>query len=72
MASVLKDLLAIRDVYDQVNVQRVAHQGASSSGRLVLGDDVKVELTDDGYKALTTAVDELRARMIAPEDKANA
>lgn len=69
VASVLKDLTLIRDVYDQVDVKRVAHQGASSSGRMVLGDDVKVELTEEKYQALAGAVDALRAQMIAPEDQ---
>lgn len=72
VASMMKDLVVIRDVYDQVDVKRVAHQGASTSGRMVLGDDMEVELTDDKYNALAKAVDELRARMTAPEDKTNA
>ena len=55
-----------------MDVKRVAHQGASTSGRMVLGDDMQVELTDDKYNALAKAVDELRARMTAPEDKTNA
>jgi len=67
VASVMTDLLAIRDIYDQVNVKRVVHQGPSTTGRMVLGDDVEVELTDEKYQALKTAVDELRGRMIQPE-----
>ncbi len=72
VAAVMKDMISIRDIYDQVNVQRVAHQGASASGRMVLGDDVRVELTDEKYQTLKAAIDELRARMTAPEDKINA
>jgi hypothetical protein len=72
VASLMKDLVAIRDVYDQVDVKRVVHQGATTSGRMVLGDDTQVELTDDKYQALVKAVDELRTRMTAPEDKTNA
>lgn len=72
VAAVLKDLIAVRDVYDQVDVKRVAHQGASSSGRMVLGDDLQVDLTAEKYQALAKAVDDLRARMTAPEDKTNA
>jgi len=68
VAALLKDLTVIRDVYDQVNVKRVANQGTSASGRMVLGDDVQMELTDEKFQALITAVDELRARMIAPEN----
>ncbi|MBX2973857.1 MAG: hypothetical protein KF797_12200 [Flavobacteriales bacterium] len=72
VAGVMKDLIAVRDIYDQVNVKRVAHQGPSTSGRMVLGDDVNVELTDEKYRALREAVAGLRARMIQPEDESNA
>ncbi|HRH68948.1 MAG TPA: hypothetical protein PLB89_05525 [Flavobacteriales bacterium] len=72
VAELLTELMVIRDVYDQVNVKRVAHQGTSASGRMVLGDDVQIELTEEKFQALVAAVDELRARMIAPEDKTNA
>ncbi len=71
VAAVMKDLIAVRDIYDQVNVKRIVHQGASVSGRMVLGDDLQVELTDEKYGSLMTAVEELRARMVAPEDKSN-
>lgn len=72
VASIMKELVAIRDIYDQVDVKRVAHQGASSSGRMILGDDIQIQLTDEKYQALSTAVDALRARMTTPEDKTNA
>jgi len=72
VAAVRKDLIAVRDIYDQVDVKRVAHQGSSTSGRMVLGDDVRVELTDAKYQTLRTAITDLRARMTAPEDKTNA
>lgn len=72
VAAVRKDLIAVRDIYDQVDVKRVAHQGSSTSGRMVLGDDVRVELTDAKYQTLKTAITDLRARMTAPEDKTNA
>lgn len=71
VAGVMKDLVAVRDIYDQVNVKRIAHKSPSSSGRMVLGDDTQMELTDEKYGALRTAVDELRTRMVAPEDKTN-
>ncbi|MCB0763929.1 MAG: hypothetical protein R2815_03260 [Flavobacteriales bacterium] len=61
-------LLAIRDIYDQLNVQRVAHQGGSTSGRMVLGDDVTMELTPEKYQELVQAVDRLREEMVRPED----
>lgn len=72
VAAMVKELVAIRDIYDQVDIQRVAHQGTSSSGRMVLGDDVKMDLTDAKYTTLLEAVDQLRAKMTAPEDKTNA
>lgn len=72
VAALLKDLIAIRDIYDQVNVQRMAHEGATPSGRMVLGDDVKLDLTEEKYQALVQAVDDVRTRLTAPEDKTNA
>lgn len=72
VAAVRKDLITVRDIYDQVDVKRVAHQGSSTSGRMVLGDDVRVELTDAKYETLRAAITDLRARMTAPEDKTNA
>lgn len=72
VSAMMKELMAIRDIYDQVDVKRVAHEGASTSGRMILGDDVQMDLTKDKYQALVNAVDDLRARMIAPEDKTNA
>ena len=71
VANTMMELTAIRDIYDQVNVKRVAHQGASTSGRMVLGDDVQMELTSEKYQALVDAVEDLRTRMTAPEDKSN-
>lgn len=72
VASLQKELLAIRSIYDQVNVQRVAHEGASTSGRMVLGDDVTMDMTEEKYQALMQAVENLRERMITPEDKTKA
>lgn len=72
VASLRKELLAIRSIYDQVNVQRAAHKGTSTSGRMVLGDDVTMDMTEEKYQALMQAVEQLRDRMIIPEDKSNA
>ncbi len=71
VALLRKDLLAIRDIYDQLNVKRVVHKGVSTSGRMVLGDDVMMEMTDDKFQMLVQAVDALRNRMTAPEDQTN-
>lgn len=72
VASVMKELTTVRDIYDQVAVKRVVHQGTSSSGRMVLGDDVHLDLTEEKYQSLKTAVSDLRTRLITPEDKTNA
>ncbi len=68
VAGLLNELTTIRDIYDQVNVKRVTHQGASASGRMILGDDIQLELTDEKYRSLVQAVQDLRSRLIAPED----
>lgn len=72
VADTYRELIAIRDIYDKVNVKRVAHDGPSSSGRMVLGDDIHVELTTEHYNELVQAVDRLRAARTAVEDKTNA
>ncbi|MEZ4756452.1 MAG: hypothetical protein R2817_06460 [Flavobacteriales bacterium] len=72
VAGVHKDLLAIRDIYDQVNMKRVPHRATNTSGRMVLGDDVEIDLTADKYAELVKAVDQLRARITQPEDRNNA
>ena len=61
-------LLGIRNIYDQLNVKRVVHDGATGSGRMVLGEDAVIELSAEKYIALEKAVEDLRAYMIAPED----
>jgi len=71
VAALRTELLAIRDIYDQVDVKRVPHEGRSSSGRMVLGDDIRMDLTPDKYQSLTSAVDKLRAELIRPEDTTN-
>lgn len=69
-AQVYADLVAVRSIYDQLEVKHTAHEGASPSGRMVLGDDVTIELTPTKYKELTEAVEALRARWTQPEDGA--
>jgi len=71
VAGLYKELVTIRDIYDQVNVKRVAHEGASTSGRMVLGDDIQMDLTAEKYNELVQAVDRLRAAWTAVEDKTN-
>ena len=72
VADMYKELVAIRDIYDQVNVKRIAHEGLSTSGRMVLGDDIQVELTTEHYNELVQAVDRLRTARTAVEDQTNA
>ncbi len=72
VAGIHKDLLAIRDIYDKVNMKRVPHRATNTSGRMVLGDDVEIDLTADKYAELVKAVDQLRARITLPEDRNNA
>lgn len=72
VGGIYTELLGVRDIYDQLNVKRAAHQGASASGRMVLGEDVTVEMTDAKYAELVRAVDRLRAEWTRPEDKTNA
>ncbi|MBK8338602.1 MAG: hypothetical protein IPK99_00625 [Flavobacteriales bacterium] len=70
VAPVRDRLVEIRDIYDQVNVRRSAHQGPSSSGRMVLGDDVTVSLTQEKYTELQRAVETLREELVRPEGQA--
>ncbi|MBK8500320.1 MAG: hypothetical protein IPL52_16255 [Flavobacteriales bacterium] len=72
VAGIYTELLALRDIYDQVNVSRVPHQGTSASGRMVLGEDITVELTDTKYIELMQAVDRLRSEWTKPEDATDA
>lgn len=62
-------LMAIRDIYDQLNVVRTRNTGKSTSGRMVLGDDVSVSITGAKYEEIRAAVTELRATITQAEDK---
>ena len=64
-----QELIIIRSIYDRLEVRRVPHEGATGSGRMVLGDDLFVELTAAQYIELEQAVQALRERMTTPEDK---
>lgn len=67
-----KRLIAVRDVYDHITVKRSSPQGPSASGRMVLGDDVQLEMTDEKYMELVKVVEALRADLTRPEDEQNA
>ena len=70
--NIYTELLTLRDIYDQLDVKRAPHQGASASGRMVLGDDMTVVLTDAKFNELVQAVDRLRAEWTKPEDAPDA
>lgn len=72
VAAVRAELLALREIYDAVNVKRVPHEGRSTSGRMVLGDDITVELTGEKFQELSQAVKRLRDQWTAPENTSNA
>lgn len=63
-----KQLMALREIYDTFPVIRTAHDGPSPSGRPILGDDVTVVITTEGFEKLAAAVEELRDAVITPED----
>lgn len=71
VAALRQRLIGIQDIFDQLNVQRKAHQGKSSSGRVVLGEDVKLELTEEKYTQLERAIRELRRELTSTEDQPN-
>lgn len=68
VAPLRSELIAIRSIYDQLNVVRKPHEGPSASGRMVIGDDVSVSITADKFDQLKQAVVALRTRITRPED----
>ncbi|HMN04624.1 MAG TPA: hypothetical protein PKD45_02775 [Flavobacteriales bacterium] len=63
-----QELLKLRDIYDTFPVIRTEQAKASASGRQVLGEDVVVVITAQGFKELAAAVEALRDDIITPED----
>lgn len=61
-------LLAIRDIYDTFPVVREPHKGISPSGRAILGDDIQILATPEGFQLLSNALEALREDIIRPED----
>lgn len=72
VASLRSELMVLRDIYDRVALTRRPHEGVSSSGRMVLGDDVDMDMTMDQYRDLEQAVTRLRDQVTKPEDKTTA
>ncbi|MBK8949392.1 MAG: hypothetical protein IPM68_11200 [Flavobacteriales bacterium] len=67
VAPIWERMIALRDIYDRMQVQRTTHAGKSSSGRMVLGDDLNVQLSAERYGELQAAVEALRAELVSPE-----
>ncbi len=68
VAEIRAELQKLRNIYDTFPVIRTAHAGASPSGRQILGEDVLVVITAEGFKELAAAVEEVRDAIITPED----
>lgn len=72
LASLRVQLGRILDLYDSMNIQRRPHQGRSTSGRMVLGDDVVMEMSEEKFTAIKDAISRLRTTITRTEDKPNA
>lgn len=66
VARIREGLLKLRDTYDTFPVLRTAHQGTSPSGRPVLGEDVTVVITPEGFRKLAADLETLRDSIIQP------
>lgn len=66
--SVRNELSKLRDIYDTFPVVRGEHPEKSPSGRQILGDDITIVITTDGFNQLTKRVEALRESIILPED----
>lgn len=62
-------LTRILDLYDTMNVHRKPHASKSSSGRMVLGEDIVLEMNDEKYQSIKEAVTSLRADLTRTEDQ---
>ncbi|MEX1132484.1 MAG: hypothetical protein WEC15_04595, partial [Flavobacteriales bacterium] len=62
-------LTRILDLYDTMNVHRKPHASKSTSGRMVLGEDIVVEITEDKYQTIKEAISSLRAELTRTEDQ---
>lgn len=64
-------LIAVRDLYDRLEVTRTPHgDSPSSSGRMVLGDDVTVAMTSEQFTGIRDAVEGLRETITRSEGTA--
>ena len=69
---VREQLAELRSIFDAVPVTRTVHEGKSSSGRMVLGDDVRVNLSEANYTAISQAVATLREQLTRTDEQAKA
>ncbi len=72
VAALHAELGAIQAIYDGIGEVRSAPQGPSASGRMVLGEDVRLDLSTEQYQELVRAVDTMRGEMTRPEGGDNA
>jgi hypothetical protein len=70
VAPILRNLSEVRSIYDTFPVTRTPNKGKSSSGRMVLGDDVNMEISAENFGRLSAAVEALREEMVLPEEQA--
>ncbi|MEO8066601.1 MAG: hypothetical protein ABI599_02795 [Flavobacteriales bacterium] len=68
VAAAQQQLIGVRAIYDKLDVKREAPTGKSASGRMVLGDDVRVAISPENYKELEQAVETIRTAIVQPED----
>lgn len=68
---VREQLSGVRDIYDRLNVVRTTNTGASPSGRMVLGDNVSISLTEEKFNEIKAAVGAIRADITRAEDVGN-
>ncbi len=71
VSGVYQRLAEIQAIYDGIDVQRTASAGTSPSGRMVLGDDVRMQIDPEEFSALGQAVEALRTDMVRTEDQPN-
>lgn len=70
VAKTQEQLIKLRDIYDTFPVVRSEHKEPSPSGRPILGEDVLVVITPEGFRELSNELELLRDAIIQPDDAA--